>query len=111
MLSQPCPADVIYLTDTVSVRFQTTVKQGYLWKRSNNLRQDWKRRFFFIRVWLQAFKGRSVSLPIPHGARCNLREGSCPTRGRMIPSVPLELKSQISFSRQCENVQSRQTSG
>lgn len=36
--------------DVMSVRFSPVVKQGYLWKRSSNVRKDWKRRFFSIRV-------------------------------------------------------------
>lgn len=42
---------LFHCADAVSsVRFHAAVKQGYLWKRSSNVRKDWKRRFFFIRV-------------------------------------------------------------
>jgi hypothetical protein len=43
------------------VRFLPSTKQGYLWKRSNNIRKDWKRRFFCIKV-----PPTSTLNPLPH---------------------------------------------
>lgn len=69
------------------------VKQGYLWKRSSNVRKDWKRRFFFIRVrfffmspslsvslcvrWLRFHRTQSTSL---HNR--TTRTASSPTSGK-----------------------------
>jgi hypothetical protein len=41
------PEDPIQQMD---VEDKAAVKAGYLWKRSSNVRRDWKRRWFFIQV-------------------------------------------------------------
>jgi hypothetical protein len=38
-----------FIDDTVAVDGVGVVKQGFLWKRSTNMRKDWKRRWFMMR--------------------------------------------------------------
>jgi len=48
------------------------LKQGYLWKRSNNVRKDWKRRFFYIRNGKLSYQCEDDPIGPPRAEICDL---------------------------------------
>ncbi|CAN0162884.1 unnamed protein product, partial [Discosporangium mesarthrocarpum] len=50
---------------TLSPRQGQCIKSGYLWKRSNNVRKDWKRRYFFIQAGKLFYQRQEVAVSPP----------------------------------------------
>lgn len=48
------------------------LKQGYLWKRSSNVRKDWKRRFFSIRKGKLSYQREDDPIGPPRAVICDL---------------------------------------